>query len=78
MLLSRDSIIMILDALEVARERVIKEGKREIPTDCDGQDLVAYLNQIDNAFDELEIVYNQLRTERTDLAPFSEIARHQR
>lgn len=74
-LLSRDSIITILESLEEMRERVIKEGKGDLPTDCSREDLVAYLDQIETAIDELETVYNQLRTTRSDLAPFSELKR---
>ena len=43
-LLSRDSIITILESLEETRERVIKEGLGELPTDCSREDLAAYLD----------------------------------
>lgn len=75
--LSRDSIITILEALEAARDRVIKEAKGELPTDCSRGDLAAYLDQVENALDELEVIYNRLRAERPDLAPFDELKRQQ-
>lgn len=74
-LLSRDSIITILESLEETRERVIKEGNGELPTDCSREDLAAYLDQIETAVDELEAVYNRLRADRPELAPFSELKR---
>jgi hypothetical protein len=74
-LLSRDSILTILESLEETRERVIKESKGELSTDCSRGDLIAYLDQIETAIDELEAVYNRLRTARPELAPFSELKR---
>ncbi|MFT3780681.1 MAG: hypothetical protein QM790_01610 [Nibricoccus sp.] len=74
-LLSRDSIITILESLEETRDRVIKEGKGELPTDCSREDLIAYLDQIETAIDELEALYNRLRASRPELAPFSELKR---
>ena len=74
-LLTRYSIITILESLEETRERVIKEGKGELPTDCSREDLAAYLDQLETAIDELEAVYNRLRVARPELPPFSELKR---
>ena len=73
--LSSDALVMLVQALDRYRTGVLVDSKSDKTPVKERDDLLLYLSQIDNVFDELKEHYNACRAEHPDMMPMQELIR---
>lgn len=73
--LSSDALMMLVQALDRYRTGVLVDAKSEKTPAKEKDELLVYLSQIDNVFDELKEHYDACRAENPSMVPMRELIR---
>jgi len=73
--LSSEALVMLVQALDRYRTGVLVDAKSTNTAPKEKDDLLMYLSQIDNVFDEMKEHYDACRKENPSMMPMQELIR---